>query len=746
MSLLTRAAAGLATRSLPGLHQGIGNTIPMPTGRGPVATGNITWATPGQPSAPLWGGRSAIDQGYFGSMWVYRCCRTIADTIAGLPYRAGPSTETPSIWNAASPLARLLGPAPGGPNPTTAARAFWAWSIVQYLVAGRFAWELQTAPGSDRVIGMWPLVAAYLDPIPSAGGKRWFDGFVYKLPAGERKLPADKVLYVWRPSARDWREPESALEAARLPVSVQMATDRYMWGLLKNGMVASTMVISPPFEEADQRRAWQEQFLQQFTGFDSAGKTIFAEFDDDDAYGGGKPSSGAGKGGPVQIEKLAETPVDAQMIQMAEQAKIDITVALGVPMSLIGNASQRTYSNADSEYRNFWTITVLPLISEIQDPINMHLAPRVGDEVGWFDLRKVVALQPSASVVPPAVKDLESLGLSASQILEVIGVTQMEQTGEDVSTAPIGAEATISGPVGTGSSAAPPPRSQPSPELRAVVERIERLRERRVVAEAGTAGPGSTFAGGEDATGAGLLLPVGPVRPPRPPEAKLIDGDRHRFAGRDLTSCAVCGRPYADPAHIRRGENRHAGPGHAPVPTGHVAGRPDRLSTALRVDAEHLAPEWERILTGIADEAWRSTMDRLGGKRGRQVIRRAAAGVPVDAGHVYDPDRWEQRHNDALRPLYAAAGALAASRSGREPNTAMLDERRARFARRLTQDTWSRLGDTLRAGVEAGEEIHQLADRTTAVFDRAKAHAGKIGRVEAATALALAATTRDRVA
>lgn len=745
MSLLTRAAAGFATRALPGAHQGIGDTIAPQGTRGPVkaATGNITYATPGQPAPPLWDGRTAIDQGYFGSMWVLRCCRTIADTIAGLPYRAGPSVETPSVWDAGSPLARLLGPAPGGPNPTTAARAFWAWSIVQYLVTGRFAWELQTAPGSDRVIGLWPLVAAYLEPIPSSGGTNWFDGFVYKLPTGERHLTSKQVLYVWRPSARDWREPESALEAARLPVSVQIGIDRYMWALLKNGMVASTMVISPPFEEADQRRAWQAQFMQEFTGFDSAGKTIFAEFDDDDAMNGGK-STGAGKGGPVQVERLAESPMDAQMIQLAEQAKIDITVALGVPMSLIGNASQRTFSNADSEYRNFWTITVLPLLSEIQDPINMQLAPRVGNEVGWFDLRRVVALQPSTSVVPPAVKDLAGLGLSSQQILGVMGITSIEQTGEDVSTAPIGEEAIVSGPTGSGSSA-PQVASAAAPELRAITERLDRLLEQRIN-EFGPSGPSSTFPGGTDKSNSGLLLPPGPVRPPKPRKALLV-GASHRFTGRDLTKCSACGHPYLNSAHIRRlAEARHAGGGHAAVPSGHVAGRPDRLVTALRADAARLAPDWERTLSTVTDEAWRATQDRLGGKRGRQLVRRTAAGTPVDAGWLYDQDRWEQVTADRLAPLYTAAGQVSASRTGHDPNTEALDARRGVLARKVTQDTFKRLGDSLRAGVESGDEIHQLFDRTTAVFDAVKAGASRLARVEAATALALAASHTTKAA
>lgn len=688
MGLGTRALTALATRALPGAGAGIGNTKPQPAGRGGVkgATGNVTWASPGQPQAPTWNGRSAVDQGYFGSMWVMRCCRAIADTIAGLPFRAGPSMDHPSRFDTNAPLAKLLGPSTGqgdwsGPNPTTSARAFWAWSIVQYLVTGRFAWEMQTDPQTKAVNGLWPLVGAYLDPVPSAdGSQRYFDGFVYHLPTGDITLPHDKVLYVWRPSARDWRQPESVLEAARLPISVQVAIDRYMWSLLKNNMTASKMIVSPPFEEADQRRAWQEAFVQEFTGFDNAGKIVFGEFDDDTGYGAPSGSGGGKTFAPVQVVDLAETATDAQLIALGEQAKTDITVALGVPMSLIGNASQRTFSNADSEYRNFWTITVAPLLSELQDPINVQLAPKLGQEVGWFDVRRVVALQPSTSVQPPAVKDLQSLGMRPIDILRVLGVTELEQIGESLATAPIGEEATISGPVGTGSSAGTASANPAGRELRDILERIEALRERRqVVTEAGPSGLTQEIGGPYDPSGAGNLLPKGPVRPPKPREAKLIG---HAFRGNDPKRCKICGRPAFDPSHRRR-----------------------RPAAPQSADLRLLVPEWETVGAQVLAECRRATMDRLGGKRGRQMLRRDS----FDLAHVYDEEHWRGRFASALSPLYAAAAVLGSAQGSPDA-----------VAHRLAGDVALALGTELRAGVERGEELAELADRTEAVFAAAE--------------------------
>jgi HK97 family phage portal protein len=443
----------LAVRALPGTGSGLGMAITNPggSGRGGVkaATTSSTFTSPGQPLMVDWDAQQSASVAYLGHTYVMRCVRLRAETIAALPFQAGPDPTDPSTVTANSPLARLLGPAspqqPGGPNPTTSARALWCWSIVQRIVTGRMAWEYQTDPSTKQIVGLWPLVSAALDPIPSTpGSQNWFNGFQYRTPVGVIPLTAAQVFYAWRPSIEDWRQPESVLKAAKLPIDIAMACDRYMWSLLKNGMVASKIVIAPPFAEPADRRAWEEQFFSEFAGFDNAGKTIFAEAENDyDSTG--KLVDQAN----VQVVDLSMKSVDAQLLQMIDAAKSDICISLGVPKSLLGDASQRIFANSNAEYRNFWTITAVNDIAELQDDVNLILAPQVGPDVGWFDLSRVTALQPPTIFAPPALTDAINAGvITAEQAADLLNIPSSASTGEDITTAPVGEEATASGAVG----------------------------------------------------------------------------------------------------------------------------------------------------------------------------------------------------------------------------------------------------------------------------------------------------------
>ena len=330
----------------------------------------------------------------------------------------------------------------------TSARAFWIWTIVQYLVTGRFGWEawLSGTGANKQTIGLWPLVSAALSPKPTSGGTQWFDGFEYVPATGTIQLTNEQVIYCWRPNIKDWRLPETVLTVATFPVFIARQVDKYMYNLLKNDLVATTMVIAPPFEEDEERRAWEDQFLAEYTGVDRAGGTIFGEAEADEDDPQGKPL--------VQVERLAASVLDSGLRQAQQDAENTICIAFGVPRSLIGDASQRTYANASSEYKNFWTLTVLDLIAEMQEHVNQALAPRIGDEVGWFDLSRVSAVQPPSIFQPPAITDVIETGVAnAAQIANVLGIPAADATGDsDTDTVEIGEEDSASSAGGAGAS------------------------------------------------------------------------------------------------------------------------------------------------------------------------------------------------------------------------------------------------------------------------------------------------------
>ena len=145
-----------------------------------------------------------------------------------------------------------------------------------------------------------------------------------------------------------------------------------------------------------------------------------------------------------------------EKVTSIEPMGIDATVCITVPdgntylSAFWEHNSQRIFANADAEYRSYWTMTALSDVAELEDAVNLWLAPELdSSEVGWFDLSNVVALQPPSVFAPPMVTDMLNAGvIDVADVAKILNLPAIEAPGEDASTAPIGEEAIQSGAQG----------------------------------------------------------------------------------------------------------------------------------------------------------------------------------------------------------------------------------------------------------------------------------------------------------
>lgn len=359
-----------------------------------------------QPVMPEWNAERAFSVAT-ESVWAWRCIEAIAQAAASCPIRVGLDPSKPNDHSPNARLAQLLGPESAGgrgPNPETSARQLIAWWVVQLLGAGRFANEIEyTRPNGGEVVALWPLPAQHVAPVPTEGkSPRYFKAFEFQPPGGVDKtmLPAERVFWHHRPAPWDWREPLSPLKAAGWDISVANLTDRYQYAFLKNDARPAAVMVTDPFPTEDERNAFQRQHFSRYGGADNAGRLAFLETED----------AGAAKDA-VHIVTLGLAQGDAQMLEIYNAKVRAITVSLGVPLSVIGDASGRTYSNADAEFRTFWRTTVRPILTELEEAINRNLAPLVGREVAWFDTSGVPELQPAKAFDPGQALALEAARL-----------------------------------------------------------------------------------------------------------------------------------------------------------------------------------------------------------------------------------------------------------------------------------------------------------------------------------------------
>lgn len=367
-----------------------------------AATKVMSYQARGLPQIEQWSAEQAYEKAYILDAFVFAAIRAIAQDVASLPFRVAdrvPDDPTEEQqYNSKLPLALLLGPPPGGPSALLSARKLWAWSVAQRMITGRMGWEIEYSKGG-KVTALWPLLSRLLAPIPADGGGRWFDQFEYGTGPVRKRLAPEQVFYSWIPSQNDFRQSESPLQAARIPIDLAVMINKYDHAFIRNDAVPASMITHQRIDDDAARRSWRQRFLGRHGGPDNAGSVVFNEVEPD---GDGKIV------GTIAIERLGLTQSDAQFAQRYASSIQAICVGLGVPLSRLMDASGRTFSNAEGEYVNYWTSTIKPITVELADDVNTQLAPRLGAGVGWFDMSGIPGLISPADR-PYSLADLPAL-------------------------------------------------------------------------------------------------------------------------------------------------------------------------------------------------------------------------------------------------------------------------------------------------------------------------------------------------
>lgn len=348
-----------------------------------AATQRVGWQSTGDmPMVHEWDAEQAFRLGYLANVIAYRCVQLRANAVASIPLVAGRKLGDPKTINENAPIARLLGSPPGGPAPRLSASKLIRWTIAQEIVTGRRAWEIESDDNGVPV-AFWPLVAAQLRGVPSKGGTEWFTKFLYGSHHDPVKFKPEDVFYGWDPSGTDFRQAETPFQSARYDLSLVTMSDRHGLSFLKNNAVPAAVVTTTAFPDEATKRAFERQWSAEFQGADNAGRTMFNYAGTD----GDGPVAEA-----IDVKVLGLSAKDSRLVEQRKAAMQEIAIALGTPWSKL-DASGRTFDNAEIEDRTWYEETIHPDLTDLQDDINMQLAPRLGDDVVWFDLRGVRAFQ-----------------------------------------------------------------------------------------------------------------------------------------------------------------------------------------------------------------------------------------------------------------------------------------------------------------------------------------------------------------
>jgi len=316
-----------------------------------------------------WDIERAYREGMQRVTWVARCIDVIAGNQSRLPIilRKDNSPDGEILSDKKMSKSSLLEVLNTKSNIGENSFIFRYRLSAQLLLGTRGAFIEKVRGRDGGIIGLNLLPPQSTAPIPDP--KKFVQGYEVLLPQGTKMvLKPEDVVWIRRPHPLDPYLSMTPMESAGVAIEIENFAKLYNRNFLINdGRPGGLLVVRGLLDEDD-----KEELRSRFRGnLSRAGQTTVLAADDGAEY-----------------VDVGASPRDAAYIQMRQITKEEILAAFGVPESVIGNASGRTFSNAAEEIRVFWTETMLPHL----EPIANALDELDEDNYVDFDVSEVPVL------------------------------------------------------------------------------------------------------------------------------------------------------------------------------------------------------------------------------------------------------------------------------------------------------------------------------------------------------------------
>lgn len=283
-----------------------------------------------------WDIERAYREGMRKVTWVSRSIDAIAGNQARLPMvgRKGNSAFGQIVKD--HPVLDILNTKS---NPGENSYIFRYRLSAQLLLSTRGAFVEMIRGRNGKVVALHLLPPQYTSPIPDP--KKFVSGYQVLLPgAGKLVVPAEDVLWFRHPHPLDPYLSMTPMEAAGIAIEIENLSKFYNRNFLINdGRPGGLLVVRGDMDEVD-----KEELRTRFRG---------------NVARAGAVSVIASEDG-VEFVDTGSNPRDAAYVEMRRITKEEILAAFGVPESVIGNAANRTFSNAGEEIKVFWMETMIP--------------------------------------------------------------------------------------------------------------------------------------------------------------------------------------------------------------------------------------------------------------------------------------------------------------------------------------------------------------------------------------------------
>lgn len=308
----------------------------------PTQSSNLASAKPYKTGWDIERGiKSALDR----VTWVYKSVYAISANAASLPIglRKGDWRIGELTWD--DPILNILN---RKANPGQDAFTFRFMLSSQLLLSSKGAFVEVIRNRMGDVAALILLQPQYVYPIPDP--EKFVSGFSVEYPnTPKRIIPTEDVLWVRVPHPIDPFRGQTPLDSAGLAIEFDYYSKVYNRNFVVNdGRPGGILVVNGDLEEQE-----SEELKRRFTG--TTGTNI-----------GGAGRLTVMSADSAQFIDTSTNQRDAQYTEARSQNKEEILIAFGVPESVIGNAGNKTFANADTELEVFWRETMLPHLTLLE--------------------------------------------------------------------------------------------------------------------------------------------------------------------------------------------------------------------------------------------------------------------------------------------------------------------------------------------------------------------------------------------
>ncbi|MFD7505396.1 phage portal protein [Streptomyces sp. NPDC059850] len=357
------------------------------------------WGTPGR--ADGWDMERVIVEGYERSIWTFKSIEAISKHASTLPIQIGRGGDERRFEETldSHPLLKLLNKKA---NPLETGDVFKKRLSAQLLLSKKGVFIEKTYSRGGTLVRLDLLPPDRVQIIPDDRNADYVKHFEFTDYSGHvRELLPKHVIWIRDPHPLDPFCGVTPLEAAGLSIDLDVKARTYNISFIDNDGRPGG-IVGIDLDGVDQREVDRIQ-KRLAPGAHNAGQLTLV---------------GTGPGGLTYTDTAAR-PREMAYETLSSTAKGEILAAFGVPESIVGNASERTYANADREEYNFWDHTELPHLNLIASGFD----PDLDDEwIVRFDTSSVQALEfPRRQAREEARKEWEAGLITIDEYREIAG-------------------------------------------------------------------------------------------------------------------------------------------------------------------------------------------------------------------------------------------------------------------------------------------------------------------------------------